>query len=344
MDDASIKFATHILRRLGEELNPSVDQGIIELVKNSYDADALTCTVELDRVGGASGSVTVADDGDGMSLEQILEGWLVLGSSTKTTSKRTRLNRIPAGNKGLGRLAALRLGRKATLVTRPARSQVEYVVEIDWTKYDKVRLVEDVQLPIIARARTESHSGTSVRISALRRPIGRMDVKRLARSMILLADPFGADPSGFSPVLKTSEFRDLEKLVQDRYFRDADYHLVAVLTDGRIEAEVRDFQGRVLFGAGHEEIAVGRDGAPYRSPDSYFDLWAFTLSRQAFSTRSTSIQEVRSWIEAFGGVHLYLNGLRVAPYGNAGSDWLDMNLRRVQSPEERADSNGQCIT
>jgi len=99
MDDASIKFATHILRRLGEELNPSVDQGIIELVKNSYDADALTCTVELDRVGGASGSVTVADDGDGMSLEQILEGWLVLGSSTKTTSKRTRLNRIPAGNK-----------------------------------------------------------------------------------------------------------------------------------------------------------------------------------------------------------------------------------------------------
>lgn len=339
MDDASIKFATHILRRLGEELNPSVDQGIIELVKNSYDADALTCTVELDRVGGASGSVTVADDGDGMSLEQILEGWLVLGSSTKTTSKRTRLNRIPAGNKGLGRLAALRLGRKATLVTRPARSQVEYVVEIDWTKYDKVRLVEDVQLPIIARARTESHSGTSVRISALRRPIGRMDVKRLARSMILLADPFGADPSGFSPVLKTSEFRDLEKLVQDRYFRDADYHLVAVLTDGGIEAEVRDFQGRVLFGAGHEEIAVGRDGAPYRSPDSYFDLWAFTLSRQAFSTRSTSIQEVRSWIEAFGGVHLYLNGLRVAPYGNAGSDWLDMNLRRVQSPEERPSTN-----
>lgn len=339
MGDASIKFATDILRRLGEELNPSIDQGIIELVKNSYDADSLTCTVELDRVGRANGSVTVADDGDGMTLAQIFEGWLVLGSSTKITSKRTRLNRVPAGNKGLGRLAALRLGRKATLVTRPADSQVEYVVEIDWTKYDKSRLVEDVQLPIIERARTESHSGTSVRISALHRPIGRMDVKRLARSMILLADPFGADPSGFSPILKTSDFRDLEKLVQDRYFRDADYHLVAVLTDGRIEAEVRDFQGRVLFGADHEEIAVGRAGAPYRSPDSYFDLWTFPLSRQAFSTRSTSIQEVRSWIEAFGGVHLYLNGLRVAPYGNAGNDWLDMNLRRAQSPDVRPSTN-----
>ncbi len=37
---AQIKFSTHIIKRLGEELNPSVDQSILELVKNAYDADA----------------------------------------------------------------------------------------------------------------------------------------------------------------------------------------------------------------------------------------------------------------------------------------------------------------
>ncbi len=41
----------------------------------------------------------------------------------------------------------------------------------------------------------------------------------------------------------------------------------------------------------------------------------------------------------FGGVHLYENGLRVNPYGNQGNDWLDMNLSRARSPEERPSTN-----
>ncbi len=39
------KFSPSILNRLGEELIPNPDQGIIELVKNAYDADATKCTV-----------------------------------------------------------------------------------------------------------------------------------------------------------------------------------------------------------------------------------------------------------------------------------------------------------
>ena len=42
MSNAQIQFSTDILRRLGEELNPSPAQGILELVKNAYDANART--------------------------------------------------------------------------------------------------------------------------------------------------------------------------------------------------------------------------------------------------------------------------------------------------------------
>ena len=38
-------------------------------------------------------------------------------------------------------------------------------------------------------------------------------------------------------------------------------------------------------------------------------------------------------------MHLYENGLRVNPYGNPGNDWLDMNLARTRSPEERPSTN-----
>ena len=57
MSTATFRFSTDILQRLGEELITSLDQGIVELVKNSYDADALKCTIEMlgtDKPGGQS--------------------------------------------------------------------------------------------------------------------------------------------------------------------------------------------------------------------------------------------------------------------------------------------------
>ena len=38
MNRARLRFSTEIVRRLGEELNPSLDKGVLELVKNAYDA------------------------------------------------------------------------------------------------------------------------------------------------------------------------------------------------------------------------------------------------------------------------------------------------------------------
>jgi len=81
--EAQIRFATSILQRLGEELTPSLDLGIIELVKNAHDADALHCVVQLENIAKPGGTVHIIDDGEGMSAEDIIEGWLVLGRSKK---------------------------------------------------------------------------------------------------------------------------------------------------------------------------------------------------------------------------------------------------------------------
>src|SRR6266496_3955706 len=218
MPSGHIQFAPDILRRLGEELNPSIDQGILELIKNAYDADARQCTVRLLHTSAPGGRIEVRDNGDGMSIGQIENGWFVLGSSSKDTNTPTRLGRIPSGNKGLGRLAALRMGREAIMTTRPRDEQDEYTIAINWARYDKARLVEDVEIPIEARPRSASSSGTNIAIINLRNAIGRMEVKRLARAMILLADPFTDTASGFQPILRAQDFADLERLVQERYF------------------------------------------------------------------------------------------------------------------------------
>ena len=342
MSFGRFRFAADILRRLGEELNPSPDQGILELVKNAYDADARQCRIELVGTDEPGGMVRVVDDGDGMTESEILDGWLVLGKSRKVPVKLTRLRRHPAGSKGLGRLAALRMGASATLKTR-SRSDpgTQYTLAIDWSKYDGVALVDDVPLTIRQTTLPDKpRPGTEISVEALRTRVSRADVKKLARGIILLADPFTDDPRGFRPVLSAPEFEDLERLVRRRYFADADYHLTARLDRaGRAQVQVFDFKGEPLFRGTHKELAVRRDGGAYQAPQTVFDLWVFILTKATFELRSTTLGEVKEWLGTFGGVHVYQNGIRVAPYGNPGNDWLDMNLRRARSPEERPSTN-----
>jgi signal transduction histidine kinase len=339
---ASLRFASDILRRLGEELNPSPDQGIVELAKNSYDADATRCRIGLHDVGAPGGTITITDDGVGMTVDDVRDGWLVLGRSRKDIAHRTAKGRVPAGSKGLGRLAALRLGRQVTVTTRPIadpRHTIE--LSIDWDAFEGADLVEDVELEITQTPRpANAGNGTRVTISDVHRPLGRMDVKRLARALILLADPFADDPQAFVPILEAPEYEDLSKLVSRRYFEDAEFHLVAGIDDvGRASARVLDWRGEELFSADHRELRRKRADETFDLPPVTFDLWAFSLTGTAFATRSVSLSEVREWLDQFGGVHLYVNGLRVAPYGNQGNDWLDMNLSRARNPEERPSTN-----
>ena len=332
----TLRFAPSILARLGEELVSHSDQGIVELVKNAYDADARVCRVTLSEATQHGGKVIVRDDGDGMTIQQIRDGWLVLGRSEKDPLERTRLGRLPVGEKGLGRLAALRLGQRVVLETRPRDEPgTEYRMEIDWALFDNVPVVEDVAFQIEKRPTSERY-GTSITISNLVSPLRRMDTKRLARSLILLADPFESDRS-FSAELVSDDFRDLEQLVRSGYFDEAHHRLHAELgPDGRGSALALDHQGNVKWKADHGEL---RRSGTYRSPQAVFELWEFTLNVSAFSGGLATVGEVRNWLQEVGGVHLYHRGLRVHPYGDRGHDWLEMNLRRVRSPEERPSTN-----
>ena len=340
--NAHLKFSTEIVRRLGEELNPTLDKGVLELVKNSYDADATACRIELRGTDRPGGEIIVQDNGDGMTSDQISGGWLVLGRSSKILAQPTRLGRIPAGSKGLGRLAALRMGRTALLSTASRRERDRrHKLLIDWDRFDKAKIVEDVTLGITTSfSNRDLPSGTKVVVSDLRTGFGRVPIKRLARELILLADPFGDNPKGFQPELMASEYQDLESLVRNRYFEDAEYHLRAeVRTGGQAFAEVFDWKGKPLYQGQHGVVAARRSKQPYQCPPARFDLWVFILKKPVFSLRRSSIREVRNWLSEFGGVHFYYNGLRVSPYGGPDDDWLGMNLRRVRSPEERPGTN-----
>ena len=328
---SNLQFSPDILKRLGEELVPHADQGLLELAKNAYDADATECLIQLENVDASGGRITISDNGLGMSWSAIENGWLVLGKSRKAGDLTKKYKRVPAGDKGLGRLAALRLGRKAILRTRPDDEPgVEYSVTLDWDNYDQALFVEEVPTPI-KKKKTKKKPGTEIELQSLIKPLSSTDVHRLSRSLVLLSDPFG-DEQGFRTSLSAPEFDKFENLVKNAYFDFASYRLSAkLLPDGTAVFQAYDDRKNLLW---HEEIEKR-----YRAPEADFDLWAFILNAATFSTRDATVGEVRDWLNVTGGVHIYENGIRVAPYGGADADWLKLNEMRVASPEERPSTN-----
>ncbi|WP_419552634.1 sensor histidine kinase [Candidatus Poriferisodalis sp.] len=337
---ASFRFAPDILRRLGEELNPSLEHGVVELVKNAHDADANHCSVSLEDVTIPGGAIRVTDDGDGMTADEIIDHFLLLGKSAKSSTYRSRRGRNLAGSKGLGRLAAMRAGKRAVLTTRPrAEPDTEYRLSLDWAAFEDVESVDDVELQVEHRKRAEgTGSGTEIVVQQLFSSINKRDVKKLARALLLLSDPFAEHPSDFRTSLNAEEFRDLTDLVRKKYFDDAEYVLeLSTSETGVASAFVLDWKGDALFEATHEDLR--QTDQPYSCPKAQFDLWVFILDSKRFQTRRSSLRDVQTWLGEFGGVALYVNDIRVPPYGDSGNDWLDMNLRRTQSPEERPSTN-----
>ena len=334
MTTANFRVSTDILQRLGEELITSFDQGIVELVKNSYDADALNCTVELSNTDKPGGTVVIADDGDGMNLEDIRDGWLVIGRSRKNPRLRTRLNRLPAGSKGLGRIGALRMGDEVVLISRPIdQPGIEYSVNIHWRDFTQSDVVEDVEFDIRS-SDTDQPCGSRIEIRNLRESVSEREAHRLARALVLLSDPFG-DPSGFTPSFVASSFAELEQLVSHAYFDDCAFKLVATLDErGYGSANVYDRSDRLRWATSVSDL-----DRQYKAPAAKFELWVYLLAASSFTGRSANVGEVRSWLREVGGVHLYHRGLRVRPYGDPGHDWLDMNLARSRDPELRPSTN-----
>ena len=120
----------HILTLLGNELIKSPVMAIYELVKNSYDADAEKVDVRFRDIEDLTKAVIIIeDDGIGMTSEILEDVWLEPGSDfRKPIHKETGLrqiikssifDRVPMGEKGVGRFAVHKLSSEIFLVTRP---------------------------------------------------------------------------------------------------------------------------------------------------------------------------------------------------------------------------------
>ena len=133
----ALRPKARLLRTLGSDLISSDKVALIELVKNSYDADAGVVLIGFrGPLKAGEGRIEVWDDGHGMDAATLQSSWLDIATDTKRRNPRSDVGRRVLGEKGIGRLAAARLGEEMLLTTRKQDSD-EVKLLIDWTDFDQ---------------------------------------------------------------------------------------------------------------------------------------------------------------------------------------------------------------
>lgn len=139
--------------QMGEELIGHPSTAVNELVKNGYDADAGKCWVYTHYSKKSNETFTIIkDNGLGMNGTTLFGDWLRPSvSSKRDVDKEKRRSKIYQrrylGSKGIGRLAAMALGRHITVITKTSTDQNYFWLQIDREHFRVEDLLEKIKFP-----------------------------------------------------------------------------------------------------------------------------------------------------------------------------------------------------
>lgn len=236
-----------LMNILGDQLITDKIVAVIEILKNSYDADSLFAEVRFGNMSNIGFNdfpkeeqayIEIRDYGCGMTLQTIKNVWLRPATPEKFDKKRKKEARTPKGRiiqgeKGIGRFAIHKLGEKIELYTK-AKGENEIKLEMNFSDFDPDKynlfnqgvthkLLEDVQNTWYVNSPAEeitNESGTIIRIYNLREQWKSSDFAELYKNIQRLIPPFDKNASYLGIEFKQDFQVDL--YIDDKLFTSND--------------------------------------------------------------------------------------------------------------------------
>lgn len=213
MTNETIPFAVDakLLRELGARLVGQPHIAMAELIKNAYDADATHVSITIDQ-----SRIVVADNGHGMTVEDLKRRWMRIGTSEKENEKVSRhLHRPLTGSKGVGRLSVQILADELILESiteeRPDdafRASVNWSKAIQASSLTKATAEVEHGSAVAVDLPDRSRHGTRIVLLGLQQVWDARALRDLAREIWPLQPPFKTDRrrderGGFTVTLHT---------------------------------------------------------------------------------------------------------------------------------------------
>jgi signal transduction histidine kinase len=367
----AFKAKSHILSLLGDELIGSDNLAIFELVKNAYDADAEEVKITLNNLNTSIQSIVIEDDGNGMGLETLQNVWLEIGTDFKRGLKRQpspKFRRISLGEKGVGRLAVHKLGKKIILETQTKGSPISNRISLNWADliseseyiqdtFLQIETIEESLFPI------KGH-GTRLMISELKKESwSKKDLRDLARKTNSIKSPFRSidefDVKICANDHHQSWFEDIKdpKLILSESLY---YFNFEIEKNGKIEWSY-EFRPPKNFNIPANRFTSVKEEDKFLKifdSDELFEKNQKLLKKEdlegigeikgqfyVYNLLSPILNSlgqtnaVKAYVKENSGVRIFRDGIRVYNYGEPGDDWLGLDLARVQKLGEKFSKN-----
>ncbi|WP_196160288.1 ATP-binding protein [Reinekea sp. G2M2-21] len=363
----------HLLKLLGDELIGDDRLAVFELVKNAYDANATSVDVTLNLHEEYPSIIIWDHKGFGMTEEDILNKWMEIGTDSKRSKNKVRtpkLNRLPLGEKGVGRLAVHKLGSQLTIHTR-AENSVEYKISINWPRLiEDAEYIEDTRVsitPLSEPVYFQDETGTRIEIGELNNiHWTRGDLRRLKRLLTSLISPFKTvsdfdvrlsvpgREKDISDLLDAGDILDKAMWTYDFLIdENANFSYSYEFNPPRIFKELAsseiskdDVKLELLKPTKEENVA--RDETVRESlllqPEDLKGIGGISGKFYVYIKTATvlnavgSPQLIKDYLAEQSGLRVYRDGIRVFNYGESNDDWLGLNAGRINLPGLKIDS------
>lgn len=315
-----------LLRELGERLVGKPHIALAEIIKNGFDADAAFIEISLEE-----DSITISDDGHGMTTEEFRDFWMRIGSPHKGRQKHSRkLSRPLTGSKGVGRLAGQFLaGTMEVHTVSETDAEHELIGIVDWKKATeagdltnaKVQYKEKIRNTAFPRG---SKHGTKIVLKGLNQSWEENEVRNLAQEVWMLQPPFRPNQQIEKETSFTISIRSSETSLEDTFKSQmkAIQSLYSAKISGKLFAVDKDGVGSVKLSIEWDDEsieAIEYEVENCKLSNAEFQILVYSLHRR--QRYGIQVQEARDYLNKFGGIHIYDAGFHL-PYYGIEHDWL----------------------
>ena len=338
---------------VGKDLIADDNIAIFELVKNSYDAYASKVIITFE-----DNKIIIADDGKGMSIDDIEKKWLALAYSAKKNGDedngidQTFLERRKsyrdhiqekrkyAGAKGIGRFSCDRLGEELLLSTKKINTNTIEQLKIDWKDFEKQDNIDFSEIKITHNSFHEDETSIAFPKNAKSGTIleitktslwDRAKILSLKHSLEKLINPFSDDNDFSIEIICNGELTNdkEEELEREKVNGIIQNSILDIIKLKTTKVEVKVDSNKVITKIIDRGILIYHISEENKNSSliDNLEINLFFLNRSAkinFKKRM-NLDPVN-----YGSIFLFKNGFRVQPYGNMGDDSWGLDYRAQQ--------------
>lgn len=346
-------FDVSTFRLLGRELITDRITALFELVKNCYDANSNKVTLTFHNASktGEDSYICIADDGIGMSLNDIRYKWMVIGTNSKRVNKVSPAPyfRTVVGEKGVGRFAVEKLGSKVRIETTQKGTSRKVILNLDWRKYDEISNNQDkgnkrkrnaffTEIEnecYIDNCKVEEH-GTIIKIELglLEQTWSKPDIDRAYSELSKLVSPILKPAYPFRIIVDSNEYEEYtQRDVKNDFNITTAHHYVLKAFAGN-EGKRQEF---LFFNEKEERIEVR----------SYVERSFGPVSMEFYYLDKNEIRKYKTAYkgERIDGIIIYRDGIITTPFAENESslekkrDILGIDKRRYSGFFDKISSN-----